>query len=64
MTLPELALRFILHHPAVSTVIPGMRQLRNVEANLQVSDGKPLAKDLLAELRKHRWDRAPTAWSQ
>ncbi len=63
MTLPELALRFILHHPAVSTVIPGMRQPRHVEANLAVSDGAPLGDGLLSALREHRWDRAPAAWS-
>ena len=34
MSLPELALRHILQTPAVSTVIPGMRKLRHVEANL------------------------------
>jgi aryl-alcohol dehydrogenase-like predicted oxidoreductase len=57
MDLPELALRFILHHPAVSTTIPGMRRLSHVERNLGVSDGKPLEPDALRELRRHRWDR-------
>lgn len=64
MTMPELALRFILHHPAVSTVIPGMRRLEHVRANTAVSDGVPLPHPLLAELRGHRWDRTPTSWSQ
>ncbi|MCM2576539.1 aldo/keto reductase [Streptomyces meridianus] len=63
MTLPELALRFILHHPAVSTVIPGMRRPEHARANLAVSDGVALDPALLAELRAHRWDRMPTAWS-
>jgi aryl-alcohol dehydrogenase-like predicted oxidoreductase len=63
MSLPELSLRFILRHPAVSTVIPGMRKLRHVRANLAVSDGVPLAYDLRARLREHRWDRQPTGWS-
>ena len=57
MDLPELALRFILHHPAVSTVIPGMRKLRHVERNLAASDGRPLPRDVIERLRKHRWDR-------
>jgi aryl-alcohol dehydrogenase-like predicted oxidoreductase len=57
MDLPELALRFILHHPAVSTTIPGMRKSRHVERNLGVSDGKPLESGALRELRRHRWDR-------
>jgi aryl-alcohol dehydrogenase-like predicted oxidoreductase len=61
--LPELALRFILHHPAVSTVIPGMRRLGHVRANLAVGDGTRLDDDVLAELRRHRWDRVPAWWS-
>jgi len=55
--LPELALRFILHHPAVSTVIPGMRTQRHVARNLAASDGRPFPADLLAAMRRHRWDR-------
>jgi len=57
MTLPEMALRFILNNPTVSTVIPGMRKARNVEENLRVVSEGPLPPDLYAELRKHRWDR-------
>ncbi|NLE40077.1 MAG: aldo/keto reductase [Pirellulaceae bacterium] len=60
MTLPEMALRFILSEPTVSTVIPGMRKSRHVEENLAASDAGPLDADLLGELAKHRWDRAPT----
>ncbi len=60
MDLPELALRFILHHPAVSTVIPGMRKVRHVERNLSAGDGRSIPPDLLAALRPHRWDRTPT----
>ena len=57
MSLPELALRFALHHPAVTTVIPGMRTARHVERNLAVSDGKPFPASLLQAMRRHRWDR-------
>ena len=64
MTLPEMALRFILNNPTVSTVIPGMRQLAHVEANLAASDAGPLPADLHAQLRKHRWERQPKSWSQ
>jgi aryl-alcohol dehydrogenase-like predicted oxidoreductase len=64
MTMPELALRFILAHPTVSTIIPGMRKESHVRANIAASDGKPLPASLLAELKKHRWDRKPTKWSQ
>lgn len=62
-TLPELALRFVLHHPAVSVVIPGMRSLAHVRSNLAVADAPPLGDGLVEELRKHRWDRTPTDWS-
>ena len=62
-SLAELALRFILEHPAVSTVIPGMRKPGHVRANLGVSDGARLAPDLVQRLREHRWDRKPTEWS-
>lgn len=64
MTLPELALRFILNHPAVSTIIPGMRKPRHVEANLACSAAGPLPEDLHARLIPHRWVRTPTYWSQ
>lgn len=64
MTMPEMALRFCLAHPTVSTVIPGMRKLRHVEANIAASDGRALPPDLLKKLREHRWDRVPTEWSQ
>jgi aryl-alcohol dehydrogenase-like predicted oxidoreductase len=57
MTLPELALRFILANPDVTTVIPGMRSVRHVESNLRVSDGQPLPEDLRSRLRRHRWVR-------
>jgi aryl-alcohol dehydrogenase-like predicted oxidoreductase len=63
-TLPEMALRFILNNPDVSTIIPGMRKRRNVEANLAASDKGPLPAALHAQLRPHRWDRVPTKWSQ
>lgn len=64
MDMPEMALRFILQHPAVSTTIPGMRKMNHVKGNMSVSDGKDLDQELLKELHNHRWDRTPTAWSQ
>lgn len=64
VTLPEAALRFILANPAVSTVIPGMRKTRHVEFNVAASQAGPLDAALLSNLRKHRWDRRPTEWSQ
>lgn len=56
-SLPETALRFCLSHPAVSAVIPGMRSLRNVEANCAVSDKGALPAETLAALRRHTWER-------
>lgn len=64
MTMAEMALRFITMNKTVSTMIPGMRKERNVLANTAVSDGKGLSEALYQELKKHRWDRTPTAWSQ
>ena len=64
MTMAQMALRFILSNPDVGTIIPGMRKIKNVEANIGTSDGKGLSKELVKELRKHRWDRTPTQWSQ
>lgn len=64
MTMPEMALRFILGEPTISTIIPGMRKINHVESNMAVSDAGPLDADLMAELEKHRWDREPTEWSQ
>ena len=63
MTMPELALRFILSDPRVSTVIPGMRSLAHVRSNAAAGDGRGLDPALIAALRAHRWDRTPTSWS-
>ena len=64
MTMAEMALRFILMNDNVGTTIPGMRKQRNVLANTATSDGKLLSNKLYEELKKHRWDREPTSWSQ
>ncbi|MCC6461639.1 MAG: aldo/keto reductase [Saprospiraceae bacterium] len=64
MSMPEMALRFILCNDDVHTIIPGMRQVRHVEANIAASDRQRLPADLQAALKQHRWDREPTAWSQ
>jgi aryl-alcohol dehydrogenase-like predicted oxidoreductase len=64
MTMADMALRFILNNPTVSTIIPGMRKIRHVETNLAAGNAGPLPSDLHAQLRLHRWDRHPTKWSQ
>jgi aryl-alcohol dehydrogenase-like predicted oxidoreductase len=56
--LPETALRYVLSHPAVSTVIPGMRSVRNVERNTALGDGAGLPEEQVAALKAHRWDAA------
>src|SRR5215469_12014775 len=63
-TMAEMALRFILNNPDVNTIIPGMRKLKNVEANIAASDKGPLPGALQSELKRHRWVRQPTSWSQ
>jgi aryl-alcohol dehydrogenase-like predicted oxidoreductase len=55
--LAETALRFVLSEPVVSTVIPGMRSIRNVERNVAASDAGPLSEDERGRLRAHRWVR-------
>jgi len=64
MSMPEIALRFILNNPDISTIIPGMRKLKHVDINIACSDAGPLSEELHKELKKHRWDREPTSWSQ
>lgn len=61
-TLPELALRFIISNPDVSTTIPGMRRIHNVNTNIAACDKGALDKSLLQQLRTHRWDRQPTQY--
>ncbi len=63
MSLPELALRFILHNADVATTIVGMRKEGHVRQNTGVSDGSRLPDELMAGLRTHRWDRKRAPWS-
>jgi len=63
-SMAQMALRFILNNPNVSTIIPGMRKRRNVESNVAASAMGPLPASLHKQLRAHRWDRNPTSWSQ
>ena len=62
-TMPEMALRHILSHDAVSTIIPGMRKINHVEANCAASDKGKLSDELLEQLKQHRWVRKPAPWS-
>ncbi len=56
-SLPQAAIKFALANAAVSTVIPGMRNPAQAEANCAVSDLPPMTPDLLRRLRPHNWPR-------
>jgi len=62
-SMPDMALRFILGNSHVSTIIPGMRQLANVENNIAASDRGRLEPALQQKLQGHRWVRKPAPWS-
>jgi aryl-alcohol dehydrogenase-like predicted oxidoreductase len=64
MTMAGMAMRFILNEERVSTIIPGMRKLKHVDANIATSDAGPLPEELHTKLRQYRWDRTPKKWSQ
>lgn len=53
----DVALRYVLDEPAVSTVIAGMRTVRNVERNAATSDGRRLTAEQRDVVRRHRWER-------
>jgi aryl-alcohol dehydrogenase-like predicted oxidoreductase len=59
MTLPEMALRFVISNPDVTTVIPGMRRQTSVRGNVAAEKAGALDQALIATLRAHRWDRKP-----
>jgi aryl-alcohol dehydrogenase-like predicted oxidoreductase len=58
LTMPQAALKFSLSHPAVSTVIVGMRNAEQAEQNCAVSDLPDLSPELLKKLQRHNWLRA------
>jgi len=53
----DLALRYVWDTPAVSTVIAGMRTVRNVERNAASADGRRLSAEQVAIIGRHRWER-------
>ena len=56
-TLPQAAIKWVLAHPAVSTVIPGMRNAAQAEANCAVSDLPMMSTSLVDRLHRHNWRR-------
>jgi len=56
-SLAELAMRFALSHPAVSSVLAGMRRTEHVQQNLAWADGRTLSPALLDQLADHAWPR-------
>jgi len=63
MSMPEVALKFILANSDITTTIPGMRRANHVQSNIAAS-GDGLDPAFLSILKEHRWDREPTEWSQ
>jgi aryl-alcohol dehydrogenase-like predicted oxidoreductase len=57
-SLATAALKFALKPDAVSTVIPGIRNVQQAEANVAVSDQPAMTDELERKLRGHRWNRA------
>ena len=64
MSMPEMAMRFILNEPASARSSPGCARSGTCEANIACSDAGPLPEALHRQLRSHRWVRTPTKWSQ
>ncbi|MCX6956110.1 MAG: aldo/keto reductase [Verrucomicrobia bacterium] len=56
-TLPQAAIKWVLAHPAVSVVIPGIRTVAQAEANCAVSDLPAMPEPLVHRLRRHNWRR-------
>jgi aryl-alcohol dehydrogenase-like predicted oxidoreductase len=50
MALPELALRFVISNPAISTVLMGARSVEEVEQNVHSVGKGPLPPDILDEI--------------
>jgi aryl-alcohol dehydrogenase-like predicted oxidoreductase len=57
MSMPEVALKWVLAHPAVSTIIPGIRNVAQAEANAAASNSAPMSEEMVVRLREHAWLR-------
>jgi aryl-alcohol dehydrogenase-like predicted oxidoreductase len=56
-SLAQAALKFVLAHPAVSTVIPGIRNIAQADLNCAVSELPAMSPTLLSRLQRHNWRR-------
>jgi aryl-alcohol dehydrogenase-like predicted oxidoreductase len=56
-SMPHAAIRFALANPAVSLVIPGMRNVSQVESNIAASALPEMPAELQTRLHKHIWNR-------
>jgi aryl-alcohol dehydrogenase-like predicted oxidoreductase len=56
-SLADAAMRYVLSHDSVSTVIPGMTTRAEVDLNVAVSDGVEFPRELSEALAEHRWVR-------
>jgi aryl-alcohol dehydrogenase-like predicted oxidoreductase len=64
-TFADLALKFVLSHPAVTTTIPGMRTPAHVEANAGASTGSLLTREEIETLHVHAFTHGWSyPWSQ
>jgi len=52
VSLPELALRFVLSNPDISTVLTGARSVHEVEANVRSAEKGPLPADVLSAIQE------------
>ncbi len=50
LTLPELALRFVLSNPEIDTILSGVRSAKEVELNVRSVEAGPLPENILKEL--------------
>jgi aryl-alcohol dehydrogenase-like predicted oxidoreductase len=57
MSMPEVALKWVLAHPVVSTIIPGIRNVAQAEANAAASNSAPMSEEMVVRLREHAWLR-------
>lgn len=49
-SLAQLALQFVLSHPAVTTVIPGAKTVQQLEQNVAIGHMPPLSRDILDKI--------------